>query len=145
MHRKVASTLVVLALAFAGIAGCGGGDEPLTRAEFVKQANAACVVKQQRTSTTERTRGPAGFLTQIVAQQQEILDGLEDLDAPDQLDNSFNALKKAMQERVDIVEKALAAVKEDPKTKLETFGTQAEVPQKAISRSSKALGLKNCT
>lgn len=145
MHRKVASTLVVLALALGGIAGCGGGDEPLTRAEFVKQANAACVVKQPRTSTTARTRGPEGFLTQVLAQQEAIVDGLGEINAPEELVSDFDALKKAMQERADIVEKALAAVKENPKIKLEDLGKDAEGIQKRITSSSRALGLKSCT
>ena len=144
MHRKVAGTLIVLALALTGIAGCGGGDEPLTRAEFVKQANAACTVKVPQ-STTARSRGPEGFLTQVLAQQKAVSDGFDDLDAPDEVESDFSTLKTAMEQRVDLVEKALAAVKEDSKTTLDRFGKEAEGIQKRITSSSRALGLKSCT
>ncbi len=146
MHRKVAGAVVVaLAFALAGVTGCGSGDEPLTKAEFVRQTNAACKAQPPKASTTSRTRGPEGFLTQVLAQQQLIIDGLDGINAPDELDSDFTKLKDAMGQRLEIVERAVAAVKADPKAKLEDFGKDAEGIQKTITSSARALGLRSCT
>lgn len=145
MHRKVAGAVcVALALALAGVAGCGG-DKPLTKAEFVRQVNAACKAPAPKTSTTSsRARGPEGFLAQILAQQQAVIHSLNDIQAPDGLNGEYATLKKAFKQRVAVIEKALAAVKADPKANLEHFGEDADAMKPQITRAVASLGVKDC-
>ncbi len=145
MHRKVAGAVVV-ALAL-GVASCGGSDEPLTKAELVKQMNVVCKGKRQRTDTTadKGRNGPGAFFEQILERQKEIADGLDELTPPAELETAFAALKKAEVDRQALVEKAIAAIKADPKAKLESLTKEGEAIQRQLTSAAAEIGAKSCT
>lgn len=141
MHRKVAGAVVV-ALAL-GVASCGGGDEPLTKAELVKQVNVVCKGKPQKARSGKR--GPNSFFEQILAQQKEIDEGLDALTPPAELEDEFAALKEAQEGRRALLEKAIAALKENPKAQLDSLSEDGEDVQRQVASAATALGAKSCT
>jgi len=107
MHRKELATLVVAMALVAG--GCGGGSKPATKADFVKQASAACTHLNARNLALVRTafaRAKAQHIPQnqlvslvmpqvTVSQQQELKD-LEAIHPPDALKGRFAEWKEAL-------------------------------------------------
>lgn len=140
MHRKVAGAVAV-ALAL-GVASCGG-DEPLTKAELVKQVNIVCKGKPQRGGSAKR--GPNAFYDQILAGQKAISEGLEDIKPPEELEDEFAALKEAEDDRRELMEKAVAALRENPKADLSSLSEEGEPIQRQLVRAATALGVRNCT
>ena len=107
--------------------------------------NVACKGKPQKATTTPaRSRGPEGFFERIIDRQQELVDGLEGIEAPDELDSDFTALKAAARDRLALLERAAAALKANPRARLESLGKEAEGIQKQVAQASRAIGVKEC-
>src|SRR5215208_3961980 len=106
MYRKVAATLAA-ALAL-GVASCGGSEEPLTRAELVRQIDVACRNGQQvsqrqiRANRGASARDGTGFLAAILDGQRAVSEDLDDLDAPDAARDDFDAFKQGVKDRIGI-------------------------------------------
>lgn len=95
MHRKAAIALVV-ALAL-GAASCGSSDEPLTRAELVRQADATCqrITTEGRKIFAEAARNgrrieDPDVRAQLTDLLNSVVSGLEDLQPPDELKSDFD-------------------------------------------------------
>lgn len=112
----VAGLLIVALLA---VAGCGGGDETtsLTKAEFTKQANAAC--KEHSKERDELFKKVSNELdpSEVTRKDQEMLisevllppyekniESLESLGAPEGDEKEIEALIEAMEGSVEKVE-----------------------------------------
>lgn len=82
MDRKVLSA-VVAALVLA-LAGCGGSSEPLSRADFAKQANAICVKRKALVATAQRQHRNdfRGAIRQALPGFAKTIDELASLKAP---------------------------------------------------------------
>lgn len=113
------AVLGLLIIALAAVSGCGGGDETssLTKAEFTKQANAAC--KEHASERDELFKSVSATIkpSEVTKADQEKLisdvlippyekniESIEDLGAPEGDEKEVEALIKAMQSSVDKVE-----------------------------------------
>ena len=135
MHRKVAVAMAaVLAL---GVASCGGSD-PLTKAEFTKQANAVCVKARAR---IERMKGAGGEIAALmqkgVAYERAKADGIRALDAPDELKAAITEYTHAITARGAYFEKASRRKKAD-------FGVEFTEATTREDELAKSLGLRKC-
>jgi hypothetical protein len=120
MRRSLSGGLVLVAILTVGLvaAGCGGGDDALTKSEFLKQGNAICkkgdkvidsaankaFPSNQQPSDAEITKFAEG--TAIPEIQKEI-DGIGDLNPPSADEGKVNAL-------LDEAQVALDKAKADP-------------------------------
>jgi hypothetical protein len=129
--------------------GCGGGDdsEPVTKAEFVKQATALCVTtqKQMQKEINAAFKGGIGDNSEVVAVVEKTvvpgfeteISGIEDLGAPDGEDAQVEAVLAPMQEVVD-------DAKADPKAFLKSSEKSYEKSEKAsIKYGIPACGTPN--
>jgi hypothetical protein len=147
MHRKVAAALVA-ALAL-GAAGCGGA-EPLTRAQLVRRIETACAQGQRATQRRlKTTRGSTEesqkrFIAAVVVGQRAIVDGIEDLDAPDSAKDTFDAFKQAISERTDVFDRLQSGSMAEIRRKVSTAQPQTEVLTGRMAQAARELGVDGC-
>jgi len=98
MHR---ATIGALAATVAiGVAGCGGSDGTLTRAEFVRQANAVCAKADAQARKKEaRTDGIERSALLLAVSQAIKAEQIGALRPPTGLQTSFEQYKQILQER----------------------------------------------
>lgn len=111
----VSGLLIIVLLA---VAGCGGGDDDeLTKAEFVKQGNAACkeskTEQQQLFQTVSKSIKPSEvtkadqekLVTEVlIPPYEKNIETLDDLGAPAGDEEEVEAIIKAMESSIDKVE-----------------------------------------
>jgi hypothetical protein len=153
MHRKVAA--IVAAVLALGAAGCGGGDgggeDSLTRAEFVKQADAVC----KRAQTLPAAEGERPTLVEFgertLASRRTMLARLEQLEPPEQMASRYDRYLAAVRENdelnAQVLERFRAAKdgkvpQDDATLALTERRDDAAATATAIG---KKLGLKVCT
>jgi len=126
MMRKTFAVAAVMA--GLGVAGCGGDDEALTKAEFVKQGNAICAKgnAELKTKVEELIAGgkEPDMEAQIAFVEEEFLpnvqgqiDDLGELTPPEADEGEVEAIIASAQEAIDKAEadlEAVAAAEEDP-------------------------------
>lgn len=134
-----------VALCAAGvIVGCGGGSSHLTKAEFLKKANAICTkgnaqinaVAQQQFKTRPTTAQITTFArTTVIPATQSQIDQIRKLKPPAKDTSTVKAIVTAAQSD-------LAKVKANP-TLLASNG-QAQDPFAEANRLAKAYGMTAC-
>ncbi|MEJ7892716.1 MAG: hypothetical protein WKF94_08745 [Solirubrobacteraceae bacterium] len=126
MMRKTFA--IAAAVAGLGVAGCGGDDEALTKAEFVKQGNAICAKgnAELETKVEELLAGGkepdmeaqiAFFEDEVLPIVQGQVDDLGGLTPPEADQGEVDELIASAQEAIDKAEEdleAVAAAEEDP-------------------------------
>jgi hypothetical protein len=150
MHRKVAAALVA-ALAL-GIAACGSS-EPLTRAQLARQIEIVCRQAQQQLQAQARAgarvrlspgESQKQFVVAVVAGQRGIEKKLEDLDAPDQEKESFDAYKQAVKERADLYERVSSGSAASLSRAMLAVQDQGEALSSRIRQATRRLGVETC-
>ncbi len=137
---------LALALLAAGVgAGCGGGDEePLSKAEYIKQGDAICKKAAAELEKDAKAKLPSGKKPseeQLTSFTEEVLkpnaqgqiNDLRDLTPPEGDGDKLNGI-------YDEVEGALAKVEDDPKILLSN-----EDPFAAPSKKAADYGFKECS
>jgi len=126
LNKALLAVLVALAALAAGVAGCGGGDDgdtgttaSLTKAEFLKQADAICKRENSKLeSEFEEFAKESGFQGKEPSKEQnvevieEVLvpnvsnqrDEIEELGAPDGEEDKVEAILDALGEGIEEVE-----------------------------------------
>lgn len=148
MHTKyLAAPLIAVALAFAG---CGGGDdEGLSKAEYVKQADAICQKASDQLDKDSQaavqalgTDSPtdeqlAKIATDVaIPNLEKQLSDLKALAAPKDDESTVDALYSD-------VGGAIAKVKADPVSLINSGGSDVS-PFASANEKAKAYGLKVC-
>ncbi|MEK6251583.1 MAG: hypothetical protein AABM43_06505 [Actinomycetota bacterium] len=134
--------LAVLAVGLVA-AGCGGGDDALTKSEFLKQGNTICkkgndqINKDAKQTFGNKQPSQAqvnSFTTEtLIPVVQREIDGVRDLNPPSEDKDQVTAIFDEAQAVLDKVKKdpaALILVKPDPFTK--------------ANQLAKDYGLKEC-
>lgn len=108
MHGKVASAVAVALM--AATVGCGGsGDDPLTKAQLVKQAGAICehrngqnvalykaAVKSAKKEHLSTRAMALKVVPEASANQRQAIKELEDLKPPEALEDRFSQWRVAL-------------------------------------------------
>ena len=139
MHGKVAGALVV-ALALA-LASCGGSST-LSKADFVKQANAACA-KARKDAEKARGKGIAGFADRVEQYANEKTKGIEALKPPDELKASYTEYTGVLKQRSDLISRLVVSLKARKRISKPDEKAVAELQRKEES-AARALGLTTC-
>jgi hypothetical protein len=143
MYRTVA---LVVALTL-GIAGCGGTDPKLTRAQLVTRLDEACAQARQATA-----RGAAGgaqadrarFLAAYIAGQHVLLERIDGLNASDALQHDLDGFQKGMQQRLDLLEHVQSAVKSGDTAAIVASKRQQQTIFEALDVIAHRLELQGC-
>lgn len=151
-HREAAiprpQTLLALpacvALA-AGAFGCGG--EPLSRAEYVKQADAICADFKKRQDGLGDPKSVQdierlGEKTKPLISEQ--LEKLRALEAPDEVADDANASYDLLEQQVPKIDELVDAAKANDIKKIESIATSAGKLDDQADAKARAVGFKVC-
>jgi len=142
MHRKVAAALVaVLAL---GIASCGESGRTLTRAELVRQVEAACREGQLATQQQGRARSTAGFLTAVVAGQRVIVARIKDFNGSGEAKSDFAAFKQGVQQRLALFQRFQSTGGAGLQRAIAQVQAEAEAITRRVHDAATRLGIEGC-
>ena len=133
-----------LIVGLVAVAGCGGGDDELTKAEFLKQGNAICAKGNKEinqaankvfTSKQEPSQAQLNKFAEntLIPSVQGQVDDLRDLNPPSELDDQVSSL-------LDDAEAALDKGKADPSI----LTSDKQDPFKDVNQTAEKLGLKAC-
>jgi hypothetical protein len=104
MRRNV--VVAALAVVALGAGGCGGSD-PLTRAEFVKRADAVCT-RVGRETERMKVNGLEGIAAKYIALERGKADGIGALEPPDALRASVDQYIGVLNDRTAFFKRAIA-------------------------------------
>lgn len=149
MHRKVAAALVAVLGLGLGAAGCGSSSTPLTRAQLVRQIEAACRAGQREAQRQQTTRsgsrdGATQFLAAIVTSQRAILAKVEGLDPPDASKADFEAFKQGMQQRADLMARVQSAGSAGLQRAMADVQAEGEAITRRLQQAAGGLGVRGC-
>jgi hypothetical protein len=144
MRSRLTGGVAIAAVVFTG-AGCGGGDDTLTKAEFIKQADAICMKAHnafekafnqtfsgnQQPSQAQLSKFAENTLVPGVQGQ---IDDIRDLNPPSADEDQVDALIEAVQDGVN-------KIKADPTILAPTVRAD---PLKKGHQLAKDYGLKEC-
>jgi hypothetical protein len=153
MHRsRWIASVVVLAGSGMALAACGGGggSEPVSAAELVQQADAACAKERSSFARIQAHPPPnasvaADQTDELIKATQEANSELHDLKPPDELQSSYNAYLEARDRVVDQMKRGKSAAEDQDSA---GYGAaQAAVARGAPQRRrlARAVGLHTCS
>jgi hypothetical protein len=145
MRSRLSGGLLLTAVLSVGIvvAGCGGGDDALTKSEFLKQGNAICKkgnkeIDQSANKTFSKNQRPTkAEITKfaedtLIPSAEEQIAGLRDLNPPSADEDQVNAI-------LDEADSALDETKADP-----AIVASNKDPFKKANQLAKSYGLNEC-
>lgn len=143
--RWAAIGLVVAAA--AGVAGCGSSsdDEPLSRAEFTQQANAACRAALARIAREPYPRRLDEFRAwgaKVAAVQQQMIDRLGELTPPEETRAAVERLTAGLSTAQSQTEEIAGLVTDQRRL---AAASEANNRQSAVNQqTARSLGLTAC-
>jgi hypothetical protein len=139
---------LVLAVCALALAGCGGsGGERLSRAEFVAQADAICRKYEARLDALGQPTNVAGlrsFADKALPIARAGRDELDDLQPPEELDETYDAWLEQGDEAIDIVERLRDAAQEGDQAEIGRIALDAQRTDAESNRLGRELGFKQC-
>jgi hypothetical protein len=156
-----------VAVGSLALAGCGGGDdttsagttgasgvagtEPLSKEEFVSQANAICADASQQIEALEAPPENAQSLTEVVpfftqglAIARETAAELEALTPPAELQDERDQLVADAKKELALAAKQLAGLKANDAAQFEALKGQVDAIEKKDDRIASSIGLTEC-
>lgn len=155
MNRQAGRSVVaVLGLSLVlGAAGCGG-DESVTQADFIRQADALCA-KTRKATRAERESASdmslVAFTNRVLKEQQQLVDDLEAVEPPEDLSARYDEYLATLRKQYDLTQQIVDEAEPDSDGTLETGSAAAGIAKtrdaathKAVDLS-KQIGFKDCT
>ncbi|MDQ3630586.1 MAG: hypothetical protein M3417_04785 [Actinomycetota bacterium] len=150
MPRRSMLLIVPLSVAaLATLAGCGG-EEPLSRAEYVKQADAICT----KTNARDRELPDAGDinsiaeLERITTQKRQLAEQqikeVKALEPPDEIADDVDALNKLSEDQLPKLDEVVEAAKEKDNVKIRQLATDLVEVAGQVRAKTKAIGFEVC-
>lgn len=141
-HRIVGSTLAAAALLATGC-----GEEPLSRAEYVTQADAICTdyaARQDKLGEPKSVKDIERLAGQTKPLVEEQLGKLRDLQAPDELADDAGAAYDLLEQQLPKIDELVTAAKANDVKRIEKIAADAGTLDDQANAKAKAIGLKVC-
>jgi hypothetical protein len=139
---------VVLGSVMAGLAAGCGGDEELSRKEYVAELNAMCEDFSAREKEIGEPRTAADLVEKgpriLDAFEEAIVDEVGDLDAPDEISDQADRLVDLADQQRDVLEGLVDAARENDFAKARELAAKNEALNKEASRIARELGAEAC-
>jgi hypothetical protein len=129
------------------LAGCGGGDDRLSKAEWVRQADAICKRVNDRLEQTAQPESLAELVTVLddgLADVRAALRDLRALEPPADLEEESEAWLGRVEAAADEIEKARDAAKKPDEQALSAALERGTKINDDGNRRARQLGLKDC-
>jgi hypothetical protein len=142
---KLAGALSLLALVLAGCGG--GGDKALSKADFVKQGNAAC---QGYHDATQKIGDPkslddiATMTPKVQAEFDKLIAKLKKIKPPSNLSADYDKLLASAETAKGTLESLKTAAAAKDVAKITALGKTASAQDKASDAIANRLGLSAC-
>jgi hypothetical protein len=139
---------IVLIAAASALGACGGDDEePLSRADFVRQADAICADAEKRTDALPEPQSAADLKKTIDQARpivEEEVDKLKDLGdrAPDDVKEDFDRALVLLDDQLEVLDEFQAAGTDQ--AKLQAASEKGDKLSKEADGIARRIGLKEC-
>lgn len=141
--------LALLVVALATITGCGsddGGDR-LSRAEFVRQADAICTRYEARLDALGQPTNVAelrSFADRALPIAREGREELGKLNPPEDLDQTYDDWLAEGDQAIDIVERLRDAAEDGDQAEIQQIAREAQETDRESNRLAAELGFEQC-
>lgn len=145
LQTPAALTASLAVAASAGALGCG--EEKLTRAEYVKQADAICTdytARQGKLGSPKSVKDIERLADQTKPLVKEQLGKLRKLEAPDSIAKDADAAYDLLEKQLPKIDELVDAAKANDVKKIQTIATDAGKLDDQANAKAKAIGLKVC-
>jgi hypothetical protein len=136
-----AALLAVLA------AGCGGGGERLSKADFVSRADAICRKYEARLDALGQPTNVdelRSFADKALPIAREGRDELGELDPPEALEKTYDAWLAEGDQAIEIVERLRDAAEEGDQAEIQRIAQDAQRADAESNRLARELGFEQC-
>ena len=126
--------------------GCGG-EEQLTRAEYVKQADAICKdysARQDKLGEPKTVKDIERLGDQTKPLVEEQLGKLRALNAPDDVADDANAAYDLLEQQLPKIDQLVAAAKANDVKRIQQIATEAGKLDDRANAKAKEIGLEVC-
>jgi hypothetical protein len=144
-------TRVFLAWVVAlGVGGCGGGDdggERLSKAEFIRRADAVCSKYEARLDALGQPTNVAELRTFADKALPIAEDGREELGGlrpPSELQDTYDAWLEQGDEAIEIVERLRDAAADNDQAEIQQIAQDAERADAEANRLAEQIGFEQC-
>ncbi len=142
---RIAGALSLVALV---VAGCGGGGaKTLSKADFVKQANAAC---QRYHDASQKIGNPQSFddlarmTPKVQVEFDKLIADLKGIKPPSALEKDYNELQATAQTEKGLLADLASAATAKDAAKISELGKSASAQNKGKDAIATRLGLTAC-
>lgn len=149
--RTAATILVLLALAAA--AGCGGEDEGLTKEDYIAEADAICAKANEKETALDPGGlgwhygprfGDAEFLAEFNDLGRAALRRLRALGPPEEDGATAAEVIAAIERQIDAFDDQIAALRADDRSRESEIVNEYELAYGDLARAAGVLGLTEC-
>lgn len=142
---RLALGIALVALA-AAAAGCGG-DDRLSREEYVKQADAVCAKYEKRLDALpepESTEDLKAVIDEGLPIAREGTEELKALEPPEELEADVDEWHERNDKNLELIEDLGAAAEEDDEERIQELAAEADRNEQEADRIAAEIGLDNC-
>ena len=139
--------LLLISLVALAAAGCGGGDDRLTREEFVQQANDVCREFDRKIDELGAPQ-TIGEIEDFADESAEIArdgrDELADLAPPETLEDDYDRLVEMLDQAIADIERVGDAAADGDEAEVQRIVQEASERDADSDRLARELGLAGC-
>jgi hypothetical protein len=148
MNRAVATASRMFVLAVLVLAAGCGGDDRLSREEFVSEAEAICEDFDQRVNEVDEPQNADDIERYVNEVRPVVEDGLNELKGiqpPEELEGQWNELVAMNDESLQALDDLAEAAANRDEDRLEEITEEASRRDEESDRIAQELGLQKCT
>ncbi len=147
---RVPSTAAALSAAVVVAAGCGGGSQPLSREELITKGDALCREAAQRFAEIQAQRPAtaneaADQTDELIDVSKDEVDGLRELDPPDDLKPSLERYIAAREAVIEVFERGRDAAENQDARAYGAAQKQVGSGEAERYRLARAVGFTECS
>jgi len=146
MNRTLVASLVLVASATVVAAGCGGGGNKLTKAQYVAKADAACAAAQSEgkgldLSTTDKIAANGDRAKQIF---DELANKIDNLQPPDEIKTQAQSFVDGLKQEATQFGDMTQAAKDGDAAKVRQIQEKLASESSATSEDARFVGATGC-
>jgi hypothetical protein len=128
------------------VAGCGG-DDRLSREEFVSEAEAICDEFDQRVEDVDEPQSAEDverYVNEVRPVIEDGLDELRELQPPEELEEQWDELVARNDESLEVLDDLSQAAADGDEARLQEISDEASRQDNETDRIARAIGLQKC-
>jgi hypothetical protein len=130
------------------LAACGGGDEGLSREEFLSEADSICAEYDQRVDEIDEPQSIDDVERYADEAKPVIEDGMAELRAlepPDELEQQWDDYVASSEESVEYLDQLREAAAAGDQARIQEIAQEVSEKNEEADRLARDIGLEDCT